>query len=104
MTAGSNETALMLTGPRALVTGGNSGIGEAVAKGLAAAGASVAVNYVLNENAARQVVNDIAAVGGTAYCKAIQRRFEIRRHNKSTKRTTTRRFCRLQPVVVYFRL
>jgi glucose 1-dehydrogenase len=38
----------------------------AVAKALAAAGASVVVNYVSNENVARQVVNDIEAGGGTA--------------------------------------
>jgi len=48
------------------VTGANSGIGMAVAKALAAAGASVVVNYVSNENVARQVVNDIEAGGGTA--------------------------------------
>jgi glucose 1-dehydrogenase len=66
MTATSNETARILAGQRALVTGANSGIGEAVAKGLAVAGASVVVNYVSNENAARHVVKDIEAAGGTA--------------------------------------
>jgi glucose 1-dehydrogenase len=56
----------ILAEQRALVTGANSGIGEAVAKSLAAAGASVVVNYVSNEAAADQVVRDIEAAGGKA--------------------------------------
>lgn len=66
MTAALKEPARLLAGQRALVTGANSGIGMAVAKALAAAGASVVVNYVSNEKVARQVVNDIEAGGGTA--------------------------------------
>jgi glucose 1-dehydrogenase len=66
MTTTSNETARILGGQRALVTGANSGIGEAVVKELAAAGASVVVNYISNENTAREVVKDIQATGGTA--------------------------------------
>jgi glucose 1-dehydrogenase len=66
MTEALKEPARLLAGQRALVTGANSGIGMAVAKALAAAGASVVVNYVSNENVARQVVSDIEAGGGTA--------------------------------------
>ena len=57
---------LSLKGQRALVTGANSGIGEGVAKALAAAGAKVVVNWVVGEEAAQRVVADITAAGGTA--------------------------------------
>jgi len=51
---------------KALVTGANSGIGEAVAKALAAAGAAVAVNYVAEPEEAERVVAEIEAGGGEA--------------------------------------
>lgn len=49
----------------ALVTGGASGIGEAIAKELAAGGASVVVTDIDLENATR-VANEIEALGGSA--------------------------------------
>lgn len=55
-----------LQGKRALVTGGNSGIGAAIANELAAAGAKVAVNYVTNLASAEQMVQDIKNNGGEA--------------------------------------
>ena len=53
----------LLKGQKALVTGANSGIGEAVAIGLARAGADVVVNYVTNPEAAQKVVKAIEAEG-----------------------------------------
>jgi glucose 1-dehydrogenase len=55
-----------LQGQPALVTGANSGIGRAVALGLAAAGADVAVNYVTHAEAAEEVAHDIEALGRRA--------------------------------------
>lgn len=55
-----------LDGQRAIVTGANSGIGEAVARGLAEAGAAVVVNYIGGEDRAEQVAADIRAAGGRA--------------------------------------
>ena len=55
-----------LKGQKALVTGGSSGIGEGVARALAAAGAAVVVNYVSASEAAAAVVKDITAGGGEA--------------------------------------
>lgn len=57
----------LLAGQKALVTGANSGIGRAVAIGLARAGAEVAVNYVVDEAAAQKVVAEIEADGGRAH-------------------------------------
>lgn len=53
----------ILTGQRALVTGANSGIGEAVAIALGKAGAKVVVNYVRDEERARKVVKTIKENG-----------------------------------------
>ena len=55
----------VLTKKVALVTGGGSGIGEACAKALAAAGAEVAIADV-NLDGVHRVVEDIAAAGGIA--------------------------------------
>ncbi len=56
----------VLTGQPALVTGANSGIGKAVALGLARAGADVAVNYVTHPETAAEVVHEIEAMGRRA--------------------------------------
>lgn len=53
-----------------LVTGASRGIGAATARLLAAHGASVAVNYVKNEQAARAVAEQITSTGGRAIAVA----------------------------------
>ncbi len=50
----------------ALVTGASRGIGAATARTLARHGAAVAVNYFQSEEAARGLVSEILAEGGTA--------------------------------------
>jgi 3-oxoacyl-[acyl-carrier protein] reductase len=55
-----------LTGKVALVTGASKGIGAGIARGLAAAGASVAVNYAGDAAGAQATVGAITAAGGTA--------------------------------------
>ncbi len=55
-----------LAGQTALVTGANSGIGKAVAIGLARAGADVIVNYVANPAAAEDVAHQIESLGRRA--------------------------------------
>jgi len=55
-----------LTGQPALVTGANSGIGKAVAIGLARAGADVVVNYVTQPEAADEVAHQIESLGRRA--------------------------------------
>ena len=56
----------LLKGQKAIVTGSSSGIGTAVAIGLASAGAEVVVNYSGNEQSANKVVNQIKSNGGNA--------------------------------------
>jgi NAD(P)-dependent dehydrogenase (short-subunit alcohol dehydrogenase family) len=64
-----------ISGKAAVVTGGGSGIGMGLAKGLAQAGASVAVADINLENAQR-VADQIRAAGGTAvaiHCDVCER-------------------------------
>lgn len=55
-----------LEGQRALVTGGNSGIGAAVAEGLANAGAKVMINYVAKSEMAESLAERIRSNNGIA--------------------------------------
>jgi 3-oxoacyl-[acyl-carrier protein] reductase len=62
----STHTTPKLAGKTALVTGASKGIGAAIAKHLAAAGASVVVNYATSKSGADKVVAEITAAGGKA--------------------------------------
>jgi glucose 1-dehydrogenase len=63
---GCGRVPVVLEGQPALVTGANSGIGKAVALGLAACGADVVVNYVVDPAAAEEVAHGIEACGRRA--------------------------------------
>jgi NAD(P)-dependent dehydrogenase (short-subunit alcohol dehydrogenase family) len=57
-----------LAGRRALVTGGGRGVGAAITRALAAAGADVAITYVRDEEKAAATVSAVEALGGK--CRA----------------------------------
>jgi glucose 1-dehydrogenase len=57
---------MLLKGQTALVTGANSGIGAAIVKTMAAAGANACVNYISNQDAAEEIVREIKDTGGKA--------------------------------------
>ena len=63
---------ITLEGKRALVTGGNSGIGAAIVGALAAAGARVAVNYVTHPEAADDLVTRIREADVAEWRKVIE--------------------------------
>jgi 3-oxoacyl-[acyl-carrier protein] reductase len=65
-TTSKTDSAKLLAGQVALVTGASRGIGAATAILLARHGAAVAVNYVQNQTAAESVVEQISAEGGKA--------------------------------------
>jgi len=55
-----------LKGKAAIVTGGNSGIGMAIALALAEAGANICIDYVSNERATEDLEKKIVALGDQA--------------------------------------
>ncbi|MEO5810788.1 MAG: SDR family oxidoreductase [Rhodanobacter sp.] len=65
-TAPELGTLQILKGQKAIVTGANSGIGRGVALALGEAGADVAVNYIVGDDAAQAVVDQIKGFGVNA--------------------------------------
>jgi glucose 1-dehydrogenase len=63
--------ARLLEGRRALVTGGDSGIGQGVCYELAAHGAAVAINYLGRPDEAQRMAGEIEAAGATAVAVAM---------------------------------
>ena len=57
---------MSLTGKIAIVTGGNSGIGKAIALGLAKAGASIVIDYIAHPEATDALEREILSLGDQA--------------------------------------
>jgi 3-oxoacyl-[acyl-carrier protein] reductase len=77
-----------LTGKVAIVTGASKGIGAAVSKALAKAGAAVAVNYSADKEGAERTVTEITREGGKAAAiqADISKATDVRRLFEETKK------------------
>jgi 3-oxoacyl-[acyl-carrier protein] reductase len=77
-----------LTGKVAIVTGASKGIGAALAKGLAAAGAAVAVNYSAGKEGAERTVSEITSNGGKAIAiqADVSKAADVKRMFEETKK------------------
>ncbi|RWP14823.1 MAG: glucose 1-dehydrogenase [Mesorhizobium sp.] len=76
-----------LNGKVAIVTGASKGIGAGIAKGLAAAGAAVVVNYASSREGADRVVAEIKDAGGRAVAVQgdVSQAADVRRLFKAAK-------------------
>ena len=67
-----------LEGQIAIVTGANSGIGKAIAIEMAREGATVVINWIVNEEASEEMVREIHDFGG----KAIHHRADVSKEDE----------------------
>jgi len=91
------DAALPLKGQNAIVTGGSSGIGAAVAHALGAAGAAVAVNFNSGADQANEVVEGIRKLGGKA--EAVQADVSDEEQVKELFRAASHHFGRVDILV-----
>src|ERR1700728_624371 len=72
----------------AVVTGASKGIGAGIAKGLAAEGAAVVVNYASSAEGANRVVAEITGKGGRAVAVQgdVSRKSDVQRLFAETKK------------------
>src|ERR1700729_319383 len=73
----------------AVVTGASKGIGAGIAKGLAAEGAAVVVNYSSSKEGADRIVGEIVAKGGKAIAVqgSVAKAEDVKRIFAETKKT-----------------
>ena len=62
----SKELIVLLDGKTLIVTGGNSGIGEAIVLAAAAEGANIVIDYVANPDETTTLIDKVEAAGGHA--------------------------------------
>ncbi|MDR3623162.1 MAG: glucose 1-dehydrogenase [Paludisphaera borealis] len=81
-----------LTGKVAVVTGASKGIGAGIAKGLAAEGAAVVVNYASSKEGADRVVSEIVGKGGKAIAVQgdVSKAADVQRLFEATKKAFRR--------------
>jgi 3-oxoacyl-[acyl-carrier protein] reductase len=87
----------------AVVTGASKGIGAGIAKGLAAAGAAVVVNYASSKEGADRVVDEIVKAGGKALAVQgdVSKASDVQRLFAETKRVFGRLDALVNNAAVY---
>src|SRR5712692_5674472 len=92
-----------LTNKVAVVTGSSKGIGAGIAKGLAAEGAAVVVNYSSSKEGADRVVAEIVKDGGKAIAVHgdVSKAWDVLRIFAETKKACGRRDMLVNNAAVY---